>query len=289
MVISGAPADEVPGEPGGEPATRAPDPGSAEAATMREMLSGALLADDPTEPLMQLLRSGWAERIVPELPALELEQDPIHRHKDVLAHTVAVTAKTRADLRLRLAALFHDIGKPATRSYEHGKVTFHQHEAVGAKITRRRLRALDYPPDIVADVTELVRLSGRFKGFTGGWSDAAVRRYARDAGHLLGHLNELVRCDCTTRNRARAEELQHHVDELEERIRQLAEAERQAAERPLLDGNAVMRRLGLGPGPDVGEALRFLLQLRRRSPDLDVHETERRLDEWWAQRGDSRS
>lgn len=289
MAISGAPADDAPGAPGGEPAARAPDSPSADVATMREMLSGALLADDPTEPLLQLLRSGWAERIVPELPALELEQDPIHRHKDVLAHTVAVTAKTRADLRLRLAALFHDIGKPATRSYEHGKVTFHQHEAVGAKITRRRLRALDYPPDVVADVTELVRLSGRFKGFTGGWSDAAVRRYARDAGHLLGHLNELVRCDCTTRNRARAEELQHHVDELEERIRQLAEAERQAAERPLLDGNAVMQRLGLRPGPEVGDALRFLLQLRRRNPDLDVPETERRLDEWWAKRGGSRN
>jgi len=280
------PADAAPGVSGGEPAPRAPESGGAEAATMRDLLSGALLADDPTEPLLELLRSGWAERIVPELPALELEQDPIHRHKDVLAHTVAVTAKTRPDLRLRLAALFHDIGKPATRSYEGGKVSFHQHEAVGAKITRRRLRALEYPEDVVADVTELVRLSGRFKGFSGGWSDAAVRRYARDAGHLLGHLNELVRCDCTTRDRARAEELQHHVDELEERIRQLAEAERRAAERPLLDGHAVMQRLGLGAGPEVGEALRFLLQLRRRAPDLGVEETERRLDEWWAERRD---
>ena len=254
-------------------------------ARMRDVLSAALLADDPTEPLWRLVRSGWADRIVPELPALQLEQDPIHRHKDVLAHTVAVTAKTRPDLRLRLAALFHDIGKPATRSYEGGKVSFHQHEAVGARITRRRLRALDYPPDIVADVTELVRLSGRFKGFAGGWSDAAVRRYARDAGHLLGHLNELVRCDCTTRNRARAEELQHHVDELEERIKQLAEAERRAAERPLLDGNAVMRHLGLRPGPEVGEALRFLLRLRRQNPDLTSEETVSLLDEWWAARG----
>ena len=273
-----APADS------GEPATRAPDVGGAEAATMREMLSAALLADDPTGPLLQLLHSGWAERIVPELPALQLEQDPIHRHKDVLAHTVAVTAKTRPDLRLRLAALFHDIGKPATRSYEGGKVSFHQHEAVGAKITRRRLRSLEYPEDVVDDVTELVRLSGRFKGFSGGWSDAAVRRYARDAGHLLGQLNELVRCDCTTRNRARAEELQHHVDELEERIKQLAEAERRAAERPLLDGHAVMQRLGLGPGPEVGEALKFLLDLRRERPDLTATETEHRLDEWWAER-----
>ena len=268
-----------------------PKPGAgphiAETAQMRDMLSAALLADDPTDPLLRLVRSGWAERIVPELPALRLEQDPIHRHKDVLAHTVAVTAKTSADLRLRLAALFHDIGKPDTRSYVHGKVTFHQHEAVGARITRRRLKALDYPPDVVADVTELVRLSGRFKGFSGGWSDAAVRRYARDAGHLLGHLNELVRCDCTTRNRARAEELQHHVDELEERIKQLAESERRAAERPLLDGHAVMQRLGIGPGPGIGQALRFLLQLRRECPDLTAEETAARLDDWWAERGDA--
>ena len=283
------PAEAAPGAPDVEPAARALDAASTEAATMRDMLSAALLADDPTGPLLQLVRSGWAERIAPELPALQLEQDPIHRHKDVLAHTVAVTAKTRADLRLRLAALFHDIGKPATRSYEGGKVSFHQHEAVGAKITRRRLRALEYPPDIIADVTELVRLSGRFKGFSGGWSDSAVRRYARDAGHLLGHLNELVRCDCTTRNRARAAELQHHVDELEERIKQLAEAERRAAERPLLDGNAVMQRLGIGPGPAIGEARGFLLQLRRENPGLDAAATEARLDEWWAERGDATS
>lgn len=282
------PAESTTGAAGAEtPATRAPATDAAEAAALRDMLSAALLATDPTEALWGLINSGWAERIAPELPALRLEQDPIHRHKDVLSHTVAVTAKTRPDLRLRLAALFHDIGKPATRSYEHGKVTFHQHEAVGAKITRRRLEALDYPADVVADVTELVRLSGRFKGFSGGWSDAAVRRYARDAGHLLGHLNELVRSDCTTRNRARAEELQHHVDELEARIKGLAEAERRAAERPLLDGHAVMQRLGLGPGPEVGEALKFLLGLRREHPDLTAAETEGRLDEWWAERGGS--
>ena len=284
MDTSDIPAGSGVGDSSQEPGA-APD--IAEAAQMRDMLSAALLADDPTDPLLRLVRSGWAERIVPELPALRLEQDPIHRHKDVLAHTVAVTAKTSADLRLRLAALFHDIGKPDTRSYEHGKVTFYQHEAVGARITRRRLKALDYPPDVVADVTELVRLSGRFKGFSGGWSDAAVRRYARDAGHLLGHLNELVRCDCTTRNRARAEELQYHVDELEERIKQLAESERRAAERPLLDGHAVMARLGIGAGPGIGQALRFLLQLRREYPDLTAEETAARLDDWWAERGDA--
>ncbi len=286
-------ADDAVSSSGGDPVTRISDVKAASdtavsdavaVSEMREMLSEALLADDPTGPLLGLLRSGWAERIVPELPALKLEQDPIHRHKDVLAHTVAVTAKTRPDLRLRLAALFHDIGKPATRSYELGKVSFHQHEAVGAKITRKRLQALDYPPDVVGDVTELVRLSGRFKGFSDGWSDAAVRRYARDAGHLLGLLNELVRCDCTTRNRALAEELQHYVDQLEERIRQLAAADRRAAQRPLLDGNDVMQRLGLKPGPEVGEALKFLLELRQENPELGISETEARLDGWWAAR-----
>ena len=181
----------------------------------RSQLDAVLLAPDPTDGLWALCDSGDSAEIVPELPALRLEQDPIHRHKDVLAHTIAVTAKTSPDLTLRLAALFHDIGKPATRSFEHGGVTFRHHEAVGAKITRARLRELDYDKTTVKDVTELVRLSGRFKGYADGWSDSAVRRYARDAGHLLGLLNELVRCDCTTRNRAKADRLQRQIDELE--------------------------------------------------------------------------
>lgn len=251
---------------------------------LRGMLTAALLADDPSAPLWNLIDSGWADRIAPEISALRLEQDPVHRHKDVLAHTVAVTAKTRPDLTLRLAALFHDVGKPATRSYERGKVTFHHHEAVGAKLTKKRLKALDYDPEVVADVTELVRLSGRFKGFARGWSDSAVRRYARDAGHLLGSLNELVRCDCTTRNRSLADELQRLVDDLEARIAELAQADRRSAERPLLDGNAVMEHLGLQSGPEVGEALSFLLELKRSNPGLSVDETLKRLDEWWAVR-----
>ncbi len=248
---------------------------------MRGILEGALLSGDPSSRLWGLVDSGWADRIVPELPALRLEQDPVHRHKDVLSHTIAVTAKTSPSLTLRLAALFHDIGKPATRSYERGKVTFYHHEAVGARITRRRLTALEYPPALVDDIAELVRLSGRFKGFAGGWSDSAVRRYARDAGHLLGHLNELVRCDCTTRNRAAAAELQCLVDALEARIEDLALADRRAAERPLIDGNAVMRHLALPPGPKVGEALSFLLDLRRSNPELGEDETLKRLSHWW--------
>lgn len=250
----------------------------------RERLSSTLLADDPTEPLWDLVNSGQADQIVPELPRLHLEQDPVHRHKDVLAHTIAVVAKTRQQLTLRLAALFHDIGKPATRSYAKGTVTFYHHEAVGAKITKQRLRALEYPKDVVRDVAELVRLSGRFKGYADGWSDAAVRRYVRDAGHLFGLLNELVRSDCTTQNPRTFAYLQALVDDLEQRVHDLAKADQRAAERPLLDGNEIMRRLGLAPGPQVGEALKFLLELKRSQPDLDVEQTAERLDAWWADR-----
>ncbi|MFV0525273.1 MAG: HDIG domain-containing metalloprotein [Acidimicrobiales bacterium] len=253
-------------------------------AERRERLTEVLLADDPTSGLWSICDTGLAEEIVPELPALRLEQDPIHRHKDVLAHTIAVTAKTRPELTIRLAALFHDVGKPATRSFRHGGVTFRHHEAVGAKMTRARLRELGFDRARVADVTELVRLSGRFKGYADGWSDAAVRRYARDAGHLLGHLNELVRCDCTTRNKAKAERLQRQIDELEQRILALAQEERRAAERPQMDGRAVMEHLGIDGGPAVGEALAHLLELKRTEGVLPEPEVRSRLDAWWADR-----
>ncbi len=248
----------------------------------RELLNAILLEPDPTEGLWQAVDSGLAGQLVPELPALRLEQDPIHRHKDVLAHTIAVTAKTSQDLRLRLAALFHDIGKPATRSFDHGGVTFRHHEAVGAKITRRRLRELEYDKAIVADVCELVRLSGRFKGYADGWSDSAVRRYARDAGHLLGDLNELIRCDCTTRNKTKAKRLQSLMDELESRIVVLAKEDRDAAERPQLDGRAVMDHLGIPGGPAVGRALDHLLAIKRADGLLPDDEILARLDAWWA-------
>jgi poly(A) polymerase len=250
---------------------------------LRETLSAALLQDDVSDALWQLVDNGLAERIVPELLALRLEQDPIHKHKDVLSHTIAVTSKTPPDLKIRLAALFHDIGKPLTRSFEHGGVTFRHHEAVGAKMTKKRLRAPEYPTDVVKDVTELVRLSGRFKGYADGWGDSAVRRYARDAGYLLGALNTLVRSDCTTRNHRKRLELHHHVDELEDRIAELAEADRRDAERPLLDGQAVMDRLQLEPGPLVGKAMVFLLELRRQEPGLDEVATAERLDRWYAE------
>ena len=249
----------------------------------RERLSSILLEEDPTDGLWEFCDSGDAALVVPELPALQLEQDPIHRHKDVLAHTIAVTSKTRPDLKVRLAALFHDIGKPATRSFEHGGVTFRHHEAVGAKMARRRLRELEFDKPMVKDVTELVRLSGRFKGYGDGWSDAAVRRYAREAGHLLGDLNELVRSDCTTRNRSKELRLHRLIDELEERIIDLARADAVAAERPQIDGKAVMDRFGVGGGPLIGRALTHLLDVKRIEGELEIDELYERLDAWWAE------
>ena len=247
-------------------------------------LSELVVEPDCAPGLWLAVDSGEIEELIPELPLLAMEQDPIHRHKDVLAHTIAVVAKTKPELTIRLAALFHDIGKPQTRSFDHGGVTFRHHEEVGARITSKRLTALGFPEPLVDEVSELVRLSGRFKGYTDGWSDSAVRRYARDAGPLLGKLNHLVRCDCTTRNRARAEGIQTAVDDLEARIQVLAEEDRRRAERPGLDGAAVMAHLGIGPGRDVGEALSFLLEVKRSEGDLEVAELQSRLDSWWAGR-----
>ena len=247
----------------------------------REELCWLLSSDNPAPRLWSALDCGRMAEIVPELPALQMEQDPIHRHKDVLAHTIAVVAKTPDDRLVRLAALFHDIGKPQTRSYEHGEVTFRHHEAVGARMTRRRLGALEFDEATVEDVSELVRLSGRFKGYASGWSDAAVRRYARDAGPLLGRLNHLVRSDCTTRNRQKEADLHRQIDHLEERIARLAEADRRAAERPQLDGDEVMAHLGLEPGPHVGKALEWLLELKRIEGVLSEDELLARLDAWW--------
>ena len=248
----------------------------------RTELCHLVSGDDPAPRLWSAIDRGRMAEIVPELPDLRMEQDPIHRHKDVLSHTIAVVAKTPDDVVVRLAALFHDIGKPRTRSYEHGEVTFRHHEAVGARMTRKRLTALAFDERTVEDVSELVRLSGRFKGYASGWSDAAVRRYARDAGSLLGRLNQLVRSDCTTRNLQKEADLHHQIDDLERRIAELAEAERKAAERPQIDGDAVMAHLGLAPGPDVGRALAWLLELKRSEGELPAGELLARLDDWWA-------
>lgn len=246
-----------------------------------EALTAILMADDVSASLWAAVDSGRMDDLVPELPALRMEQDPIHRHKDVLSHTIAVVAKTPDDAIVRLAALFHDIAKPRTRSFEHGGVTFRHHEVVGARMTKKRMTALGYDDPTVAAVTELVRLSGRFKGYSDGWSDSAVRRYARDAGPLLGQLNALVRSDCTTRNKQKASDLQGWIDDLERRIADLAEEERRAAERPQIDGQAVMDHLGTGGGRHVGDILKMLLEVKRTEGELPDSELFTRVDAWW--------
>jgi poly(A) polymerase len=252
---------------------------------IRDELNKLMVVDAPGEGLWFLVRTGLAEEFIPELPALALEQDPVHRHKDVLAHTIAVVDKTSPERLLRLAALMHDIGKPKTRSYgPKGMVSFHHHEVVGARMTRDRMRALRYPSDEVEIVSRLVDLHLRFHTYQMGWTDSAVRRYVRDAGPLLASLNELTRCDCTTRNAAKARALDRRMDELEARIVELRASEELAAIRPDLDGVAVMRRLGIKPGRSVGEALDFLLELRLDEGPLGEEEAGQRLDAWWAER-----
>ena len=254
------------------------------AERIRDELDKMMVVPVPSTALWFVVRTGLADEFLPELPALALEQDPIHRHKDVLGHTFAVVDKTSPDRLLRLAALFHDVGKPRTRAFVDGGVTFHHHEVVGARMTRKRMQALRYPNDEVDLVTELVNLHLRFHTYRLGWTDRAVRRYVRDAGPLLGRLNELTRCDCTTRNAAKARALDRRMDELEARIADLREQEELDAIRPDLDGAQVMDHLGIGPGRAVGDALGFLLELRMDEGPLGEEEAFRRLDAWWASR-----
>ena len=255
------------------------------AERIRDELDKLLVVDSPADGLWFLVNTGLAEEFLPELPALALQQDPVHRHKDVLAHTIAVVEKTSPDKILRLAALLHDIGKPKTRSFGKGGVTFHHHEVVGARMAEERMRALRYPEQEIADVRRLVELHLRFHGYGDDvWTDSAVRRYATDAGPLLEKLNELTRCDCTTRNQRKAAELARRMDMLEERIAQLREQEELDRVRPDLDGNQIMEHLGIGPGPDVGRAWKHLYELRLEEGPLGEDEAKRRLDEWWAAR-----
>jgi poly(A) polymerase len=252
---------------------------------VRDELDKLIVVDRPGEGLWFLVGTGLAEEFLPELPALAVEQDPIHRHKDVLAHTIAVVENCSSDRLLRLAALFHDVGKPKTRSFgPRGTVSFHHHEVVGARMARDRMRALRYAAEDVEIVSRLVELHLRFHTYRMGWTDSAVRRYVRDAGPLLDQLNELTRCDCTTRNAAKARALSRRMDELERRIAELRQQEELKAIRPELDGNQVMARLGIKPGPMVGEALAFLLELRLDEGPLGPEEAGRRLSEWWASR-----
>jgi poly(A) polymerase len=242
-------------------------------------LDKLLVGEQVTRGLSILVATGLAEAIIPELAALELEQDPVHRHKDVLAHTYAVVEACEPDPVLRLAALLHDIGKPSTRQITPEGVQFHHHEVVGARMAEKRLRDLRYPNHVIDDVRKLVEMHLRFHGYGDGWSDAAVRRYVRDAGPLLDKLNQLTRADVTTRNERRAARFQALQDDLEERIARLAEQENLDALRPPLDGKQVMDHLGLEPGPKVGQALEFLMELRLDRGHIAEDEAYRLLDE----------
>lgn len=235
-----------------------------------------------------LCETGIAQRILPEVPALAMAPDEHAQHKDVYAHSLQVLRQAMdqeedgPDLVLRWAALLHDIGKPATRDTTGGKVSFHQHEVVGAKLARKRLRKLKYPKAVVQDVSQLVYLHMRFHGFGEvQWTDSAVRRYVTDAGHLLPRLHKLVRADCTTRNAKKARRLQRTYDELEERIAEIQEKEDLARVRPDLDGNEIMQILDLKPGPEVGQAWNYLKELRLEHGPLERDEAIAKLREWW--------
>ncbi len=259
------------------------------AERVRDEFDKLMVVDHPSTGLWFCIDTGLCDQFLPELPSMKLEQDPIHRHKDVLTHTLAVVENVRPDAapsfdfrRTRLAALFHDVGKPKTRGYRKGKgVTFHHHDVVGARMTRERMTALRYSNDDVAAVTELVDLHLRFHTYKMGWTDSAVRRYVRDAGAYLTELNVLTRCDCTTRNERKAAVLGKRMDELEERIVELQNEEELAALRPELDGVAVMAELDVPPGRVIGEALAFLMEIRLEEGELGDAEIRRRLHAWW--------
>jgi poly(A) polymerase len=258
-------------------------------------------APEPRTGLRLLVDTGLAARVLPELPLLQLEIDEHHRHKDVYEHTLTVLEQAidledgpdgpvpGPDFVLRFAALMHDVGKPRTRRFEEGGgVSFHHHEVVGAKITRKRMAALRFSGDLTDDVCRLVELHLRFHGYGGGeWTDSAVRRFVRDAGPLLTRLLKLTRADCTTRNRRRAAELAAHIDDLEVRIARLQVEEGLAALRPDLDGEQIMAILGLSPGPAVGRAYRFLMDLRLDQGPLGPEAAEAELRAWWATQGEA--
>ncbi|WP_019633660.1 CCA tRNA nucleotidyltransferase [Actinomadura atramentaria] len=263
------------------------------AERVRDELSKLVCGAHPREGLALLVDTGLAGHVLPELPKLRLEIDEHHRHKDVYEHSLIVLEQAIAqeedgpDLVLRLAALLHDVGKPKTRRFEEGgRVSFHHHEMVGAKLTRKRLTALRYPKDVIADVSRLVELHLRFHGYGNGeWTDSAVRRYVRDAGALLPRLHKLTRADCTTRNRRKAERLRRTYDDLEVRIARLAEEEELAAMRPELDGNEIQEILGIRPGPLVGKAYKFLLDVRLDQGMIGKDAAADALRRWAAEQG----
>ncbi len=262
---------------------------------VRDEFSKLMLTPDPGAGLALMTDTGIADIVLPELPALRMEIDEHHQHKDVYVHTLTVLNNVRAledrlggpDLVTRMAALLHDIGKPRTRKTPRpGAVTFHHHEVVGASMTRHRLAALRYPKLFVDEVAKLVELHLRFHGFgRGEWTDAAVRRYATDAGPLLERLHVLVRSDCTTRNKRKAAALAQSYDELEQRIAVLREQEELDRIRPDLDGNEIKALLGIPAGPLVGQARNFLLDIRMNEGPLEPAEARKRLLEWAREQG----
>ncbi|GIG57974.1 CCA tRNA nucleotidyltransferase [Longispora fulva] len=263
------------------------------AERIRDEFNKLLCGADPLAGLRLLVDSGLAERFLPELPDLRMSIDEHAQHKDVYEHTLTVVSnavsleENGADLVLRLAALLHDIGKPETKAIEgDGRVSFHHHEVVGARMTRARLKAMKYPKDVINAVNQLVFLHLRFYGYgRGEWTDSAVRRYVTDAGELLPQLHKLVRSDCTTRNKRKAAALSSTYDMLEERIARIAAAEDLARVRPDLDGNAIMELLGLPPGPLVGQAWRFLKELRLERGPLEHDDAVAALRDWAREQG----
>jgi poly(A) polymerase len=255
------------------------------AERIRDELSKLVVARAPGRALARVVASGLAAHFLPELPSLAMEQDPHQRHKDVLAHTLAVMDKSSPDLVLRLAALFHDVGKPDTRQFGPDGVSFHHHEVVGARITRRRLKALRYPKETVEDVSRLVFLHLRPHTLKMGWTDAAVRRYVRDAGPLLHRLNELVRCDVTTANARRQRFIQSQIDELEQRIDELGAKEEISRLRAPIDGHQVMEYLGIGPGPRIGDIMGLMLERRIEEGPYTVGEAYAMVREWAIDQG----
>jgi poly(A) polymerase len=259
------------------------------AAELDKLIMGA----DPVAGIDLMVQTGLGEVVLPEIGAMRMAIDEHHQHKDVYQHSLTVLSQaidleeTGPDLVLRWAALLHDIGKPATRRHESdGGVSFHHHEVVGAKMTRKRMRALKYSKQMVDDVSQLVYLHLRFHGYAdasgaGKWTDSAVRRYVTDAGPLLDKLHKLVRADCTTRNKRRAARLQANYDSLEERIAELAAKEDLQKVRPDLDGNEIMTILGIPAGPVVGEAWKYLKELRLDRGPLDHDEAVAELRKWW--------
>ena len=260
-------------------------------------LDKLLLGNDPVAGIDLLVHTGMGEVVLPEVGGMQMAIDEHHQHKDVYQHSLTVLRQAMAleddgpDLVLRWAALLHDIGKPATRRHEpNGGVSFHHHEVVGAKMTRKRLRALKFSKQMIEDVAQLVYLHWRFHGYGDGkWTDSAVRRYVTDAGPLLPQLHKLVRADCTTRNKRRAARLQASYDQLEARIAELAAQEDLARVRPDLDGNQIMELLGIPAGPQVGQAWQYLKELRLDRGPLTNEEATSELLTWWKSRGEPAS